>query len=70
MNLEHEYARIKRVNQSMKDIIKNPSAVALGKLAKGRPKNYSQAELKRRKERLAIARSNRWPKKDENSSGQ
>lgn len=42
---------------------KNPAAVALGKLAAGKPKDYSKAELKRRADRLAEARKKRWPKK-------
>ena len=31
---------------------KNPAAVALGKLAKGHPKHFSQAELARRRDRM------------------
>lgn len=31
---------------------KNPIAVALGKLAKGKPKNFTKAELRRRKVRM------------------
>lgn len=42
--------------------MKNQSAVALGKLAKGVPKNFSAAEIARRKKRLADARKKRWPK--------
>lgn len=42
--------------------MKNPAAVALGKLASGKPKNYTAAELARRKKRLAEARKKRWPK--------
>ena len=38
----------------------NKSASALGKLAKGKPKNYTQAELDRRAKRLAEARKLRW----------
>ena len=38
-------------------------ASALGKLAKGRPKNYTAQELQARRERLARARLKRWPKK-------
>jgi len=39
---------------------KNPAAVKLGQLAAGKPKNYSAAELSRRKKRLASARLKRW----------
>jgi hypothetical protein len=35
----------------------NPAAVALGKLGKGHPKNFSKAELARRTKRLADARA-------------
>ena len=42
--------------------MKNPAAVALGKMAKGVPKNYTAAELARRKKRLADARLKRWKK--------
>lgn len=38
----------------------NKNAQALGRMAKGKPKNYSKAERKRRAERLAVARSKRW----------
>ncbi len=41
---------------------KNPMAVALGKLAKGKKKTLSKAERARRKERMAKAREKRWPK--------
>jgi hypothetical protein len=37
------------------------AASALGRLAAGKPKRYSQAERKRRREALAKARKNRWP---------
>jgi hypothetical protein len=37
-------------------------ASRLGKLAKGKPKNYTKAERKRRKARLAEARKQRWAK--------
>ena len=43
--------------------MKNAAAVALGRLAKGRPKNYTAQELQARRERLARARLKRWPKK-------
>lgn len=33
--------------------MKNPAAVALGKMAKGVPKNYSAAEIERRSKILA-----------------
>jgi hypothetical protein len=36
--------------------VKNPAAVALGKLGAGKPKNYSAEEIKRRTERLKAAR--------------
>lgn len=35
---------------------KNPLAVALGKLAAGKPKNYSAAEKEKRRQRLALVR--------------
>jgi hypothetical protein len=41
----------------------NRAASALGKLAKGKPKKLTAAELKRRTERLRQARAKRWPKK-------
>lgn len=40
----------------------NPYAQALGKMAKGVPKRFSAAELKRRTERLREAAKLRWPK--------
>ncbi len=40
---------------------KNPAAQALGRLAAGVPKEYSQAERARRRARLAAARLKRWP---------
>jgi len=48
---------------------KNPAAVALGKLAKGKPKkfarhSYTREELERRKQRLDEARKKRWPKSE------
>jgi len=43
--------------------MKNPAAQALGRLAKGKPKTFTPAELALRKERLAAARVKRWPKK-------
>lgn len=51
-----------------KDEQKNPDAVKLGKLAAGRPKKYSEEEIKRRTERLLKARfgpggkPGGWPK--------
>jgi hypothetical protein len=42
--------------------VSNHHASALGKLAKGKPKNFSPEELERRKKRLAKARKKRWPK--------
>jgi len=41
---------------------KNPIAVALGRLALGKPKTLSKAERVRRRERLAAARKLRWAK--------
>ena len=40
--------------------VPNKHAQALGKLSKGKPKNYSKEELEKRKERLALHRSKRW----------
>lgn len=42
----------------------NPYAQALGRLAAGKPKNYSKAERERRRKRLAEARKKRWPTKE------
>lgn len=39
----------------------NKAAQQLGRLAAGKPKNYTAAELARRKKRLADARKKRWP---------
>jgi hypothetical protein len=41
-------------------VMKNELASQLGKMAAGRPKNYSAEELALRKQRLALAK--RWPK--------
>lgn len=41
----------------------NKAAQALGKMAAGKPKNFSAAERKRRADRLAAARVKRWPSK-------
>jgi hypothetical protein len=41
----------------------NKAASELGKLGRGVPKNYTTAELERRRKRLAAARKKRWPKK-------
>lgn len=38
----------------------NKAAQALGRRAKGVPKNYSAAELEARTERLKAARAKRW----------
>lgn len=38
----------------------NKAAQSLGRLAKGKPKNYSPDEIKARTERLAKARKKRW----------
>lgn len=40
----------------------NKAAQKLGKLAAGKPKHFSAAEIKRRKKRIAEARKKRWPK--------
>ena len=40
----------------------NRAAQALGRLGRGKPKNYTAAELARRKKRLADARLKRWKK--------
>jgi hypothetical protein len=42
---------------------KNPAAVALGKLAAGKKKKMTSAEIANRTERLAEARKKRWEKK-------
>jgi hypothetical protein len=42
---------------------KNPAAVALGKLAAGKKKKLTSAEIAKRTERLAEARKKRWEKK-------
>jgi hypothetical protein len=41
----------------------NRAAQALGRLAKGVPKQFSREEIERRSKRLAAARLKRWPKK-------
>jgi hypothetical protein len=42
----------------------NKAAQALGRLAKGKPKKFSEAEIKRRTERLKkLAMPARWPDK-------
>jgi len=38
------------------------AAVELGRMAKGRKKHYTVAQIKRLKARLAEARRKRWPK--------
>lgn len=43
----------------------NKEAQKLGRLAAGRPKNYSKSEIKRRVKRMAAARAKRWPKNGE-----
>lgn len=40
----------------------NKAAQTLGRLASGVPKNYTAAEIARRKKRLADARLKRWKK--------
>jgi hypothetical protein len=39
------------------------AASLLGKLSKGKPKNYSTEEREKRRQRFAEARKKRWPKK-------
>lgn len=41
----------------------NRAASQLGKMAAGKPKDFSPAERERRKQRLAAARKKRWPAK-------
>jgi hypothetical protein len=41
----------------------NKAAQQLGRLARGKPKRYSPAEIKKRTKRLAEARKKRWLKK-------
>ena len=41
----------------------NKAAQELGRLGKGKPKTLTKAERKRRAERLAKARENRWADK-------
>ena len=41
----------------------NKAASELGKMAAGKPKDFSAAERDRRGERLAAARKKRWPAK-------
>jgi hypothetical protein len=43
--------------------MKNPAAVALGRLAAGIPKTLSAEQRADRAEQLAEARKKRWPKK-------
>lgn len=40
----------------------NKAAQKLGRMAAGKPKNFSAAELARRTKRLAVAREKRWPR--------
>jgi len=51
-------------NSSVGGMKMNPSKLAseLGKRAKGKPKNLTPEEIKRRTKRLAEARKKRWPK--------
>ncbi len=42
----------------------NKAAQALGRLAKGVSKKYSDAELERRAKRMRATQKKRWPKKD------
>lgn len=48
-------------------VVTNKAAQALSRLAKGKPKNFTKAERKRRAERLAAARLKRWPAKSNDS---
>lgn len=41
----------------------NRAAQQLGRLARGKPKYYSRAEIKKRTKRLAEARKKRWPRR-------
>jgi hypothetical protein len=41
----------------------NKAAQQLGRMAAGKPKHYSAAEIKKRKKRLAEARKKRWAKR-------
>lgn len=45
----------------------NKAAQKLGRLARGVPKNYTAAELARRKKRLADGRLKRWKKPEESA---
>lgn len=47
---------------------KNATAVALGKLNKGIPRNFTPEEREKRAATLAIAREKRWPSKKVSSS--
>lgn len=40
----------------------NRAAQAVGRLAKGVPKQFSREEIERRSKLLAVARAKRWPK--------
>lgn len=40
---------------------KNPAAVALGKLNKGKKKNLSEEAIRKKREALSLARVKRWP---------
>ncbi len=44
---------------------KNPAAVALGKLGKGKPKKYSKEEIKKRTKRLLDAKLDRMIRTNE-----
>jgi hypothetical protein len=41
----------------------NRAAQKLGRLARGKPKQYSPAEIKKRTKRLAAARKKRWARR-------
>jgi len=43
-------------------------AMMLGKTAAGKPKHFSEAEKKKRSNRMAVAREKRWPKKEDGNN--
>jgi hypothetical protein len=47
----------------LNDRAMNKAAQQLGRLARGKEKHYSPAEIKKRTKRLAEARKKRWAKK-------
>lgn len=44
----------------------NIHASELGKMGKGKPKNFTEAEIERRRARLKEARKKRWRRRDSN----